>query len=217
VAYSRVQWILLELAKYPEKQARLREELNQFGADLTYDQFWSTTTAPYLDAVVKESLRLHPPLGETSRIAGIDDVIPFSRPVTTASGETVNSIAVGAGQAVTIPIAALNRSTIVWGADALEFKPERWLDAEAGIPKLAKDMQGFHHILTFIDGPRTCLGRGFAMTEIKAVISVLLKNYTFAPRDGPLTKYGIQRSILPRPKIEGEEGGILPLRVQRAE
>jgi cytochrome P450 len=61
------QWLLLELARHPEYQTKLREELSQFGGDLSYDQLWSSSVAPYLDAVVKESLRLHAPLGETTR------------------------------------------------------------------------------------------------------------------------------------------------------
>lgn len=60
------QWALIELAKKPEKQAKLREELAQFGAtDPTWDQLVSAL--PYLDSVVLEILRLHPPVGETTR------------------------------------------------------------------------------------------------------------------------------------------------------
>lgn len=60
----------------------------------------------------------------------------------------------------------MNRSTTLWGPDAKEFKPERWI-GEQGIPAAAKDVQGHRHLLTFIDGPRTCLGKGFAITEFK--------------------------------------------------
>ena len=66
-----------------------------------------------------------------------------------------------------MPISAINRSKVLWGEDALEFKPERWMNGESGLSKSAKELQGFHHLLTFIDGPRQCLGKTFAVTEIK--------------------------------------------------
>jgi cytochrome P450 len=57
---------LIELARNPEKQTKLREELLEFGVgDPTWDQLVSGL--PYLDAVVQEILRLHPPLADSSR------------------------------------------------------------------------------------------------------------------------------------------------------
>jgi cytochrome P450 len=97
----------------------------------------------------------------------IDDVVPLHTPVTLRTGEVVDKLVIAAGSSVSVPIQALNRSKRIWGDDAWEFNPERWLDGEAGLPQLAKEMQGFHHLLTFIDGPRTCLGKTFAVTEIK--------------------------------------------------
>lgn len=67
----------------------------------------------------------------------------------------------------------MNRSTSFWGPDAKEFKPERWLDDESGVPEKAKEVQGYHHLLTFVDGPRTCLGKGFALAEFKVSFFLL--------------------------------------------
>ena len=66
-----------------------------------------------------------------------------------------------------IPIRAINRSTELWGPDAQQFRPERWLNGEAAIPDMVKEFQGYHHLLTFVDGQRICLGRGFAVAEFK--------------------------------------------------
>ncbi|KAJ7580804.1 cytochrome P450 [Mycena floridula] len=61
-------WALIELAKSPEKQTRLREELLSLGPnDPTFDQLSSVTTLPYLDAITHEILRLHPAVAETPR------------------------------------------------------------------------------------------------------------------------------------------------------
>ena len=61
------QWALIELAKNPDMQTKLRTELLEFGADPTYDQL--PNNLPYLDAVVHETLRLHPPIPDFIRMA----------------------------------------------------------------------------------------------------------------------------------------------------
>jgi cytochrome P450 len=95
-----------------------------------------------------------------------DDVIPLSAPLQTADGRMVDRISIAAGQTVSIPIRTMNRSTSMWGADAKEFKPQRWLE-EGGIQERAKEIQGHRHLLTFVDGPRACLGKTFALVEFK--------------------------------------------------
>ena len=170
--------------------------------------------------------------------AACDEVIPLSRPITTASGEVVDHITVAQGTTVAIPIRTVNRSEEIWGPDAKEFKPERWLNNESGLPARAKELQGYHHIMSFVDGQRMCLGRNFAVAEFKvsecdrlgalsdrlilikpnvqAGLSVLLRNFVFEMRDGPETKIEMVSTILPRPKVVGEEGYATPLRVKRA-
>ena len=65
----------------------------------------------------------------------------------------------------------VNRSDEFWGADAKAFKPERWLENEAGLTPQSKEIPGFHHFFTFIDGPRICLGKLFAVAEFKVRLS----------------------------------------------
>ncbi|KAH7927044.1 cytochrome P450 [Leucogyrophana mollusca] len=209
-------WALLELAQNQDVQTQLREEIvTQFpGADPTYDQLGAGL--PYLDAVVHEILRLHPPVPEFTRIAAEDDILPLSEPIRAASGKNVDHISVAKGTLISINIASLNRSTYFWGPDAKAFKPARWL-GEDGITVKAKEIQGHRHLLTFVDGPRTCLGKSFAVAEFKAVLSVLVRNFAFEMRDGPETKVEMARGLLPRPKIAGEEGCRVPLRVRRVD
>ncbi|KAH7890187.1 cytochrome P450 [Phlebopus sp. FC_14] len=207
-------WVLLELAQNPDIQTKLRDELLAFGADPSYDQF--SSSLPYLDAVVHECLRVHPPLQEFTRVATADDVIPLSEPVRTKSGQLVDHISVAKDTLITISIACINRSASVWGLDAKVFRPERWLDEE-GLPKKAQEVQGHRHLLTFVDGPRTCLGKGFAIAELKSVLSVLVKNFVFELRDGAETKIEMGRGMLMRPRVVGEEGTRMPLRVRRYE
>lgn len=150
----------------------------------------------------------------------------------TKSGKMTDSISIAKGSLIVVPIKAINCSLAIWGPDATEFKPDRWL-AEDGISGKAKEFQGHRHLMTFVDGPRMCLGKDFAIAELKvigtdqpvstlltviqAVVSVLVKNFVFELRDGPDTQIEIVRGILPRPRVVGEDGIGVPLRVRRYE
>ncbi|KAI6157016.1 cytochrome P450 [Pisolithus tinctorius] len=160
-------WALLELARHPDIQTKLREELLSFGGEPSYNQF--TTGLPYLDAIVQEALRLYPAGQDWIRRADEDDVIPLSEPVRTKSGEVVDSIAVERGTEVGISVFCMKRSEAIWGPDAKVFRPDRWLEA-GGVTKKAQEVKGFRHLLTFGDGPRTCLGKWFAVAEIKVCV-----------------------------------------------
>ncbi|KAJ7689401.1 cytochrome P450 [Mycena rosella] len=183
-------WALIELCRNPDIQTKLRDELLQAGRDR--DPSWEelTNNLPFLDAFTSEILRLHAPLPEIQRVAAKDDVLPLSTPIKTASGALVDTIFVSKGTMLTLPIQCMNRSVEFWGDS------------------------GHRHMLTFADGPRTCLGKGFAIAEFKAVISVLVRSYTFEFPKGPETVIGRHRNILPRPKVEGEEGYAVPLRIR---
>lgn len=95
-------------------------------------------------------------------------MIPLANPITTAAGDLVNSIFVAKGTVLRVPIMCLNRSDVLWGKDGKDFVPERWLDDSDGMTQQrAMEIQGHRHLLTFVDGPRACLGKNFALTEFK--------------------------------------------------
>jgi len=100
--------------------------------------------------------------------AYVDDVIPLSKPVHTADGQVVDQIFVAKGTHVFVPIMAINRSEALWGKNAKNFDPGRWLDDSIS-QQQATEIHGYRHLLTFADGPRTCLGRTFALTELKVM------------------------------------------------
>jgi hypothetical protein len=54
-----------------------------------------------------------------------------------------------------------------WGPDAQTFRPERWLDEKDIAEGAMREIKSYKHILTFSDGPRTCIGKGFALAEMK--------------------------------------------------
>ena len=128
------------------------------------------------------------------------------------------------------PLIFANRNEKFWGPDAKSFVPERWLEQKSQVPK---DIQGHRHLLTFSDGPRMCLGRGFALAEFKvylypfysshdlmrsslqAVLSVLIRNFSFELVNGPETEFEKHVSLLTRPKVAGERGAAVPMRVRQ--
>lgn len=67
VLINSQQWALIELSRKLDKQNKLRSEIASLGGvDPSWEQI--TSGLPYLDAVVHEVLRLHPPVGETTRV-----------------------------------------------------------------------------------------------------------------------------------------------------
>ncbi|KAJ7932947.1 cytochrome P450 [Mycena leptocephala] len=200
-----------KLSRNPTMQTKLRNEILQASGDLTWDEM--NNHSSFLDAFTCEILRLHPPVPEATRMAAEDDIIPLSMPIQTARGESVDAVFVRKGTMVTFPIECINRSVAFWGPDAKEFNPSRWLDDSVDQHR-AQEIQGYRHLLTFSDGARMCLGKVFAVMEFKAVLSVLVRNFTYEFPKGPETVIGRHRNILPRPKVEGEDGYAVPLRVR---
>ncbi|KAI0676385.1 cytochrome P450 [Trametes maxima] len=94
--------------------------------NLPYDDL---VKLPYLDAVVRETLRLYPPTSMINRVATRDAVIPLNSPVRSSTGEAVSSINVPAGTNIIVSILGANRDPSFWGKDASEWLPERWLKA----------------------------------------------------------------------------------------
>ncbi|KAF8266545.1 hypothetical protein EI94DRAFT_1732897 [Lactarius quietus] len=78
----------------------------------------------------EESLRLHPVVPVIPREATRDDVIPLASPIVTKSGEQVSSIQVRKGTPVDIAVCVYRRLPEIWGSDADEFNPDRFLNTD---------------------------------------------------------------------------------------
>ncbi|KAI0280140.1 cytochrome P450 [Russula aff. rugulosa BPL654] len=171
---TAVSWTLFALACYPTVQTKLRAELRACPTDSpTMEQL---NSLPYLEGVVRESLRLYAPVSGTQRIAMHDAEIPLQRPFTDKEGISRGTVRVSKGDLVIIPIRMLNRSTEIWGEDANEFRPERWDD----IPDAVKGLPSVYgHLMTFIAGAHACIGYRFSVIEIKALLFTLLRTFEF--------------------------------------
>ncbi|KAK7043263.1 hypothetical protein VNI00_008617 [Paramarasmius palmivorus] len=132
---NSISWTLLELSRHPEMQSRLREEIRAKKRDMVAKGNTARTfaaedfdTLPYLNAVLKESLRYHSVASQIQRMANVDDVIPLSEPILTSDGQYISEVPVRKGQKVWISISGYNRNKSVFGEDAHEFNPDRWLN-----------------------------------------------------------------------------------------
>lgn len=145
-------WTWYLLAKNPDKVAAMREELDRVlgGRRAEVEDLQSL---PYLEMVVKESLRLLPSVWAYARQAQRDLVI---------EGYEINQ-----GQTVTISHIAMGRNPKYYD-DPEAFRPERWTrEFERGLPRGA--------YTPFAGGPRVCLGKQFAMMEMRMILATLLQ------------------------------------------
>ncbi|KAF8834516.1 cytochrome P450 [Paxillus ammoniavirescens] len=204
-------WALHELSLASEIQTKLREELVSVDTEMpSMDQL---SALPYLDAVVKETLRLHPPIGDTMRVATKDDVLPLEKPFTDKHGVIHDGIRVSKGTVIFVPILVMNRSKELWGPDAHEFKPKRWDD----LPNAVSKIPGvWGNMLTFLGGPRACIAYRFAIIEMKVLLFTLVRAFEFEPAV-PANQIGKRGIFLQRPILRGDptNKAQLPLFVKR--
>ncbi|OBZ67845.1 Docosahexaenoic acid omega-hydroxylase CYP4F3 [Grifola frondosa] len=177
--------ILQLLAEHPDVQDRVRTEILEAsnGEDLPYDKL---IELPYLDAVCRETLRLRAPVTFVFRETARDTVMPLLEPIRGVDGSIINEIPVPKNTGIVVGVLASNCNKAVWGDDALEWKPERWLSplpatvGEAHIPGV------YSNLMTFIGGGRACIGFKFSQLEMKVVLSLLLSRFTFSLSDKPI-------------------------------
>ncbi|KAF8881140.1 cytochrome P450 [Mucidula mucida] len=156
-----VSFTLYELARHPAVQQKLRQEVSDL-SDFSYD---SINALPYLDAVSKEGLRVHPAAASTDRVALSDDIIPLAKPLTTIDGTMLTSIPV-----FHIPM----------GAQNLTPAPERWIEA-GGIPAFEQLPYGpYAGVSSFLDGQRACIGWRLAVYEFKVMLALVVRDLEFS-------------------------------------
>ncbi|KAF9261497.1 cytochrome P450 [Marasmius fiardii PR-910] len=175
-ALSRILWLL---ATHPEVQAKLREEIHYAfqNGDVPYDQLVSL---PYLDAIARETMRVYPPVHRLARTTLKDAVLPLSTPVTCSDGSVVNEIFIPRNTEILISIVNSNRNKAIWGEDADDWKPERWLSPLPQVLVDAKVPGVYSHLMTFNGGGRSCIGFKFSQLEMKVVLALLIQTFEFS-------------------------------------
>lgn len=152
-------WCLMLLALHPEWQSRIGEEMAQICPDGVLDAD-SVSKMKMVTMVIQEVMRLYPPAAFVSREA-LEDT-------------QIGHIVVPKGVCLWTLIPTLHRDPDIWGGDANEFKPERFENGVSGACKLPQVY------IPFGLGPRLCLGRNFAMVQLKVVISLIISKFRFS-------------------------------------
>ncbi|KAF8225656.1 cytochrome P450 [Tricholoma matsutake] len=203
---SAMARLLSLMATHPNLQIRIRQELiDAKKANPNEDlDFYELNSLPLLDAVCKETLRLYTPVTFVWRQTMEDTIVPLQFPVRDNTGALIRELPIAKGTAVYLGLAAANRSNTIWGPDATEYKPERWLGklGREGTTDNNTRLPGIYsNMMTFLGGGRACPGHRFAVFELKLVLSVLLLSFSFEKADPVEWKLGITLT----PYVQGED------------
>ncbi|XP_048503099.1 LOW QUALITY PROTEIN: alkane hydroxylase MAH1 [Beta vulgaris subsp. vulgaris] len=163
---SALTWNLSLIVRNPEVQEKIRTELRtKVPATKAYNwhvfQADETKKLVYLHAALFETLRLYPP-------------VPFQHK------SPLNQIVLPSGHHVhpnmktVFPLYAMGRMKAIWGENCSKFQPERWISNQGKIKH-----EPSYKFLAFNAGPRTCLGKEIAFTQMKMIAATLIHNFHF--------------------------------------
>ncbi|KAG8063497.1 hypothetical protein GUJ93_ZPchr0003g16963 [Zizania palustris] len=158
-------WCLMLLGLHPEWQDRVREEVQEVCGGRPVDSqslqkmknvcsslsFFTIVNS--LTMVIQETLRLYPAGAFVSRQA-LQEL-------------NFGGVHIPKGVNIYIPVSTMHLDPSLWGSDVKEFNPERFSETR---PQL-------HSYLPFGAGARTCLGQGFAMAELKTLVSLIISKF----------------------------------------
>ncbi|MGW3960535.1 cytochrome P450 [Amycolatopsis sp. NPDC005003] len=159
-------WTLIELLRHPDVLAGVVAELDRLYADGSTVSFQALRAIPKLESAVKEALRLHPPLILLLRVANGDF--------------TVNGHSIRHGDYVGVTPAISNRIPEDF-PEPDAFDPARYAEPRQ------EDLANRWTWIPFGAGRHRCVGAAFAMLQLKAIFSVLLRDYTFELAQSPDT------------------------------
>ncbi|CAN6307479.1 unnamed protein product [Urochloa humidicola] len=175
---SALTWFFWLLSSRPDVQRRIRDEVaavrarrprqgdvDSAAADAGFD-LDELREMHYVHAAITESMRLYPPVPANSLHVAADDVLP-------------DGTAVQAGWFVGYNLYAMGRMESVWGEDAREYRPERWLNPADGTFQPGSPFR----FVAFHAGPRLCLGKEMAYIQMKSIVAGVLEELDVAVDD----------------------------------
>lgn len=160
---TALQWAVYALCKNPSVQTRLRDEVRTNLPslnDTTPISAAAVDNLPYLNAVCNEILRFYPSVPVTIRKAVRD---------TSLAGKHIPK-----DTFFILSPQIINRMEEFWGPDANEFNPERFMGPGKANTGGAVSNYAF---LTFLHGPRSCIGQGFAKAELACLVAAIVGRF----------------------------------------
>jgi cytochrome P450 len=195
------QWMILELCKHPDVQARLREEVQSHWPSLSLSLSSANTTPtkpppifsaikslPYLRAVVDEVLRLHPAVVLTEHEA--------------TQQTTIAGTLIPKGTLLLCPPLATNLNPRLWGDDAAVFNPGRFLLDNLNQGALGDESGQLRCAnMTFSHGPRSCPGQSVARLMLASLTAGFVHSWEVSLRD-PGHSYVPTEAVYARPMAD---------------
>ncbi|RVW42177.1 Cytochrome P450 78A5 [Vitis vinifera] len=157
-----LEWILARMVLHPEIQSKAQSEIDAMVGNSRPVSDSDIPNLPYVQSIVKESLRVHPPgpLLSWARLA-TDDV---------HIGDTL----VPAGTTAMVNMWAITHDEKVW-PEPLEFKPERFMDTDISI--MGSDLR----LAPFGSGRRVCPGKSMGLATVHLWLAQLLQSFKWVP------------------------------------
>ncbi|KAJ0040271.1 hypothetical protein Pint_26949 [Pistacia integerrima] len=169
---SALTWFFWLVSKNPQVETKILEELEMIiPADKMAAKWWKFDSKElnklvYLHGALCEALRLYPPVPFQHKVPIVPDILP--------SGHHLVP-----NNKILFSLYAMGRMKSIWGDDCLEFKPQRWISEKGRIKH-----EPSYKFLAFNAGPRTCLGKEVAFTQMKAVAAAIIHNYNVQVVEG---------------------------------
>ncbi|XP_049880698.1 cytochrome P450 4V2-like [Pectinophora gossypiella] len=172
---SVLMYTMLLIGSRPDVQDRIVKELEEVFGDSDRDaEKHDLCQLVYLEAVIKECMRVIPIVPVVAR--------KLDRNV------KLRNCTLSAGRTCFIFLYGVNRHPI-WGEDAQEFKPERWLDP-ATLPDHPNAFAGFSM------GRRHCIGKAYALMSMKTTLAHVMRHYRIK---GDYTKLEMKLDVMLKP------------------
>jgi cytochrome P450 len=124
----------------------------------------------YFKAAFMESLRLFPPVPFTLKEVLKPDLLPSGFRVTP-------------DMKIVVSIYAMGRNQKIWGEDCMEYKPERWISEKGTLRH-----EPSYKFMAFNTGPRICLGKNMALTQMQMIAAAMVYNFCFEVVEGHAVK-----------------------------
>ncbi|KAF5470600.1 hypothetical protein F2P56_011104 [Juglans regia] len=161
------EWALAELINHPEVLKRAREEIEDVVKSKRLVNETDAPNLPYIQAILKETFRLHPPLPLVTR-ACVQDC-------------KIGNYVIPAKTLLFVNVWAIGRDPTCW-ENPLEFQPERFLNSDHEKKNMAGpiDIRGQHfQLLPFGSGTRLCPGLNLAMQELPTLLAAMIQCFDF--------------------------------------
>ena len=227
---TALSWWVKYMSTYQTVQTRLRSELRAAYTAAAYNERWPTqaeitsTSIPYLDAVIEETLRFANTVTLIARRATCDTtVLGYHIPKGTdlylhLGGESITWPFASVPDHLRSPTYHDAKNKIPnWEEDVTHFNPSRWLKQLEPQQQDRDNEEGYSHdkplvtarevfnpsagpTLAFSSGPRQCFGKKQAYIQLKMVVTLLIWNFEFGELPAELNSGDIIEKMMNSPK-----------------